>query len=486
MCNNLTSLSKLIQMLLLFTICLVALLSCDKSTKPKTFSIYGSVKNSNSEGLENVTVLAFRKVPLNSTINTFKQEYPQHGADIDMYENFDHRIETPIAVASTNLEGEFTLENLEENIYNLVVYKEGYGYSLLVNQNVGGKNLVVDFLLSPSFNLPPVIAQDMTLNSETVYAVQENMIILPEVNVTIGSDVILLVSPNRKIDVYGDFITDSESSLNIISSDKLYSHSNQQSQISKFESITFYSQVNSTIRNIRAVDNLLGIRFINTQGITLTGSYIVSEYSGLSVIGAKEFTLDQSSISGSIETIRAAAYFENSSNITIEQCHLFNNIIAAQISGSTNSIVRNNYFNSNSLYDFGFAEGGAGTVEYNTFRDSQTAIYNFRGQMYANYNDIQAVVGIYSLRVDAWFSAKYNNLDCTEYGIKSQCMSWNPIITHLDCTRNYWFTTDAEEIEQKIYDRNDESLNDENYDLLITYVDYQPISSSLQIAGIFE
>lgn len=485
MYNGLTSLLKSTQIMLLLFFCIVALVSCDKTTNLKTYSISGSVRTSNNEVLEDVTVLAFRKAPMNSTLSAFKQNYPMHGAEIDMYESFDHRIETPIVLASTNPEGYFLLDNLESNSYNLVAYKEGYGYSNLLNQNVGNSDFVVDFLLNPVINLPQVVTQDTSLLSDRVYMVSDDIIILPEAKLTIESNVVLLMSPNKKIDIYGDYSTSMESSLCIMSSDRLYSHSNQPDQIGKFDSITFYSPAYSTIHNIRAVNNLLGIRFINSQATNLCGSYIVSEYSALSVIGSSEFTLNQSSISGSIETIRAAAYFEKSNNITIEKCHFFNNRIAVQISGSANSLVRNNYFNSNSIYDFGFAEGGAGTVEYNTFRDSKTAIYNFRGQMYANYNDIQAVIGIHSLRVDAWFSAKYNNFDCTEYGIKSQCMYYNSPIVHLDCSRNYWHTTDLNTIEGLIYDRNDDSENDVNYHLLVTVIDYLPIANSPNTAGVY-
>lgn len=318
-----------------------------------------------------------------------------------------------------------------------MAYKEGFGFTYLKNMDVSDNISDTQLSLAPIINLTNVISEDTELESNRIYNVSTDLVILPDVEVTIGLSATLVISPSVSIDIHGGLLTSSQSILNIMSSDKLYSHSNLPGSVGKLQAVTLYNQTDTDIQNIRCIDSSYGLRFVNMDNSQLSNSYVHSEFQAISGIDSSNFVLTGCSVTGSVETIRAATYFENSPDLTIEKCHFFDNKIGVQISGSHNALVRNNYFIENDMYDFGFAEGGAGTVEYNTFRESQTAIYNFRGQMYANYNDIEAVIGIHSDRVNAWFSAKYNNLKCQTYGIKSQCMSYNPEFVYLDCTRNY-------------------------------------------------
>lgn len=463
----------------------IVLFSCDHTTKPKTYSISGYVSYSNREGLEGATVLVYNHIPLDQSISTFKTSYPNHGASLGYYDTFDHRTTTPIAQIQTDQMGTFTLVGIEKGSYNLVAYKDGYGYTYLKNIVVEANVSSVQLHLAPVVNLSNVISESIELEDNRVYNVPVDLVILPDVDVTVGTNSTLVLSPGIGIDIHGNMITGSESLLNIMSSDKLYSHSNLPGSVGKLDSVTFYNQESAYLQNIRCMDSISGLRFVGTQNSGLSNSYIVALYQAVSVIYSSKFALRASTVSESIENLRSAVNIEDSPYITIEKCHFFDNKIGVRIFGSSGAIVRNNYFKGNDIYDFGFADGGAGTVEYNTFRGSNTAIYNYRGQMFVNYNDIEAITGIHSLRVDAWFSAKYNNLNCSGYGIKSQCMYWHYNIVHLDCTRNYWYTNDLAQIADKVYDRYDESPSDENYLILVTYVDYTPISSIPQNAGVY-
>lgn len=105
--------------------------------------------------------------------------------------------------------------------------------------------------------------------------------------------------------------------------------------------------------------------------------------------------------------------------------------------------------------------------------------------MVAKYNDIEAKIGIYAYRVNATLTANHNNLNCSQYGIKSQCMYYNSDVVYLDCKRNYWNTTSLETIMGLIYDRNNESESDENYHLLKTIIEFQPISTKPNQAGAY-
>jgi parallel beta-helix repeat protein len=459
--------------------------SCNKPSDPQLYSVSGFVKLQNGDALENATVLLYAHREIDTRISAIKEEYPNHGSELQMHDSFDHRTSIPIALVTSDQFGVFTFSSISAGSYNLAVYKEGFGFEYLSNLVVGASVSELQLMLAPEVILPSAITEDLVLEDNRVYRAPQNVTVLPSVNVTVGKDVMILVDPGMKIDIYGNLITPSDSSIEFLSADKIYSHSNQVTQVGKFDSVTLNNLNDSVVRNVKVKDTYQGLRFINVDNYLLDNLNITSDYQGISLVNSDEVVLRSCSVTGSLEAVRAAVYVENSENFTIESCILFDNKIGVQISGSTNSLVKNNYFISNEIYDFGYAEGGAGTVEYNTFRESSTAIYNFRGQMYANYNDIQAIIGIFSLRVDAWFSAKYNNLDCSQYGIKSQCMYYNSPIVTIDATRNYWFTTNLSEIEQKVWDRDNESTSSENYNLLVTQVNYQPISTTKQNAGVY-
>ena len=468
----------------IFIFIMILITSCDNPTKVKSYSVSGTVYANDNFGIENATILIYNYLLLDDATNSFKELYPNHGSDLRFYNLFDHRNSIPIAQTLSSNDGIFSFQNIPKGVYIIVAYKSGYGFKYLnnieVSENISG--LRINIL--PITDLPATISSNIDLVDNRFYSITSDLIILTGVTVNIGRNVTLVVSPLKKIEIYGTLEISEEGSLLVMSMDSLYTHSQQYSSIGKFDSITFINQESKVIRNIKVINSELGIRFSYSSNITMCNSYVSAEYQCVAVSSSPNFHLLQCSITNATDTMRGAVFIENSSGSVIECCHIFNNKIGAQISYSQNVQVYNNYFTSNSIYDFGFAQDGVGTVEYNTFKNSQTAIYNYRGQMFANYNDIEAVTGIFAERVNAWFSAKFNNLKCSKYGIKSRCMFYNSPIMHLEGTHNYWYTYNIDEIEELIYDRNDDSESDENYYLLVTVVDYLPISSTPNRAGI--
>ncbi|MDD3235135.1 MAG: right-handed parallel beta-helix repeat-containing protein [Candidatus Cloacimonetes bacterium] len=472
-------------LLLVLLLCLLLSTSCKTATAPETYSVTGTVFSDIDTGIEGVTVLIYNLIPLNESVSELSESYPNHGADLDLYNGFDHRTNSPIAVCTTASNGTFNLSGIAKGIYNLVAFKEGFGFTYLLNFSVSGNSSGVQLALAPVVSLQSPISEDLTLESNRIYSVASDLILLPGNNITVGSNSVLIISPGVNLDLYGKLVTSEDSSLKIMSSDLLYSYSNPQDQIKRFSHLSFKNQSNSMIQNVIVINSNLGIQFIGTQNFTLKNSFVKALYYAVDVTGSDNFTLNKCSITGSTDIGRGAAYFENDSNIVVERCHFYDNKIGIYIAECPNASVKNNSFDSNGVRDMSLFEGSVAVVEFNTFRGSQIAIYNYRGQVNANYNDIQAVIGIHSLRVNAWFSAKFNNLNCSQYGIKSQCMFYNSSIIHLDGTRNYWNTTDISAIEQLVWDRDNESEDDENYSLLKSIVDFQPISITPNTAGIF-
>lgn len=466
----------------LLTLLVLTLTSCGGITKHKTFVVSGRVVSDDDLPLSGVTVLLYRYEEVNVELTSLKAEYPNHGADVGMLDDFDHRISSPVFSVNTDVSGAFTFPKVERGKYRMVFYKEGYGFKYHDKVWVDGTLSNIQAKLLPLLEMPGAITNDMSLDDERQYFVSRETVVLPGVSISVIGNVTIQVHPSAKISIHGSLNVGEGSTLRLMSSDALYSHSNE--DVADFESVDFIGQSNQVIRNLKVTDCLLGLRISNSSDVLVTNVYLNSPYQSMAVTATSGITVKNSCFTNSQDTMRSALGIENSSNVLLEKNVFRGNAMGARIGYSPNVVVRNNFFAENSIFDFGFDQGAQGLVEYNTFRSPNIAIDNYRGQMVVKYNDIESKIGIYAYRVNATLTANYNNLNCSQYGIKSQCMYYNSDIVHLDCKRNYWNTTDPDIIQGLIYDRNNESSADENYHLLKTIVDFQPISTRPNLAGV--
>lgn len=461
---------------------MLLIFSCN-SVRSKSYTLSGKILDIENVGIEGATVLLYKQQQIKAGILEVKTEFPNIGADLDMYDTFDHRTAKPMVVVSSNALGEFSLNKIGKGTYHLVAYKEGYGFKyqkeIKINQNENNNNVILSDILS----LPAAIDGEATMLSDRVYLLSGDFTLLPGSTLNVGSGVTLLVPPHHKLNIHGNWVMEDTSSITIMSSDKLYSHSHGEADIEDFDSMVFLSQTSKHIHSIKMKNNELGMKFQDCNDFHLSNVFLDSAQS-ISVGSSPGFKLSYATISQGKDTVRGAVGVEFSNNIEVKRCHFFENEIGLRIGFSTGVNVSNNYFHLNTKYDMGFDYGSVGTVEYNTFRDSPQAIDNYRGRMYINYNDIQAAIGIYAYRVYAWISANHNNLQCTRYGIKSQCMYHNSDTVHLDCTQNYWYTTNVDEIKKLIFDKDNERETDPNYHILVSKVDFLPISNRPLVAGV--
>lgn len=467
----------------LLTLLVLTLTSCGGTTKLKIYAVSGRVVTDNDMPLSGATVLLYRYKATNVELINLKAEYPNHGVDTAMLDDFDHRASKPVYSVSTDGDGTFAFPRVENGLYRMVFYKEGYGFKYQNNFLVDTNLSNIQAMLLPVLELPAGIAGDMSLDDDRMYIVSRETVVLPGVSVIVGRNVTLLVHPNLRFVVHGSLNIGNSSSMRLMSSDAIYSYSNE--DVAEFESVDFVGQNNQVIRNLKVTDCLLGLRISNSNDVLVTNVYLNSPYQGMAVTATSGVSIKNSCFTGSQDMVRAALGIEHSSNALLEKNVFRGNAMGARIGFGPNVVLRNNYFADNSVFDFGFDQDAQGLVEYNTFRSSNIAIDNYRGQMVAKYNDIEAKIGIYAYRVNATLTANHNNLNCSQYGIKSQCMYYNSDVVYLDCKRNYWNTTSLETIMGLIYDRNNESESDENYHLLKTIIEFQPISTKPNQAGAY-
>lgn len=91
----------------LLALLVLSLVSCGGTTKPKFYAVSGKVVTENNEPLSDVTVLLYRHEATNLSLTTLKAEHPNHGVDISMLDDFDHRTSSPVYSVKTNVDGAF-------------------------------------------------------------------------------------------------------------------------------------------------------------------------------------------------------------------------------------------------------------------------------------------------------------------------------------------------------------------------------------------
>lgn len=460
------------------------MISCSKTTGPNTFGITGVVTDENGLPISGATVIVYHSPQLSESLQGFKAQYPNHGVSIDYYKNFDHRKTPSILSVVSGSDGSYKINGLSEATYNLVAIKENYGFEYVQNYDLVDNVENFQICVKPLIEIPQTISGGYSLESGRNYYITSGLVVLPEGCLNIGTDVRLFIEPGYDVNIHGKLNIYDASSLYIGSSDGLFDGSCDQ-DLDKYNSITLHNQYNGSIQNIVIDDTMLGLRVIDSNDFAMNNTYVNAHYQGIVVVGSQNITLSQCSVNGSRETIRAALTIENSSAISMDKCHLWENYNGIQVAGTDDVAISNCYFINNSSRDVFIAEDGSATISRCTFKSSNTAIYGLSGQADIVYNDIQARVGINIERVGAWFSANFNNIDCTDIGIKSRCMFYNSPILHLDCTRNYWYTNDQEAIAELIYDRDNVSPDEENYHLLVTIIDFLPIASFPNDVGVF-
>lgn len=472
--------SNLIKNVFLILITII-LISCNSTTKPKTFKVSGIVRNENGEPVQGAKVLLFTAEKDNNI--DFKNKYPNHGASLQFYERFDHRNYTPIREVFSEIDGTFHFSEVSKGRYNVVALKEGVGFEYALSLMIDGVMDDLEISLKEITEIPSVIDGHYLMSDNNIYVSPSDIIILPEATLEIDGNVSLFLGDGCKIDVYGKLLKDSNSFLHIDSNDGLFCDPDSE-KIQTIDKIIFYGQNDIDLHGISLANSYNGIVFNQSHDVDLSNCFVKSKSLCISFINCSDFNISNCSITGSIDNVRAGIYIEFSSFGTIERCHLWENVNAMQVSVSSNINILNNYFSNNTRRSLYFARDGEGEVTYNTFQGCYEAIYSYMGRFVAEYNDIQGERGIYCGWVGAYFSANYNNIDCQDYGIKSRCMRYNSPIITIDCKRNYWGTRDVELIRSVIWDMTNEDTDDVNYNLLVSIVEYLPISQNKNDAGV--
>jgi hypothetical protein len=119
-------------------------LACSKSpTSPDTFSLSGTVHLEGQEDHSGVTVALYNLVEPDTAVVRMQKEFPFVGVPISQQTEFDHRLTEAVYTTETEADGSFHFSDVEKNTYNLVAFKNGYGWRYVyeINDTAAKENL---------------------------------------------------------------------------------------------------------------------------------------------------------------------------------------------------------------------------------------------------------------------------------------------------------------------------------------------------------
>ncbi|MDD2230749.1 MAG: hypothetical protein PHY48_15290 [Candidatus Cloacimonetes bacterium] len=246
-------------LILLTLLLLILVSSCDKSTAPKSGSLSGritlvndtSVPSLDPVDFSGITVALYGLAVLDTTIVRINSEYSQLGVQISQETEFDHRLQNPISIVTTNSEGSFNLIKIPPGSYNVAIMKEGWGfryyYNVTIHQgdqafaNVSAATLE----LYPAIELSSTIQTDITFKSHHTYLVNQDALMLG--SSTIEPYTKLLINKSKRLNIAGNLSYASDTGFWIVTSSQGIYSTEIQSDLEQFDLLSFEAQVNATV-----------------------------------------------------------------------------------------------------------------------------------------------------------------------------------------------------------------------------------------------
>jgi hypothetical protein len=487
---------------------LIFMQSC--STSSKTATLSGSVILNNDTGnsaldpadYSGVTVALYHPAELDEDIRAVNLSHPNLGVIITQQTEFDHRLQSPYKTAVTAGDGSFALKGIKPGTYNLVVMKQGWGVRYLYNVSItegdnslAGKGIDVSrngVELYPALELSGLNAEVYEFKSQHSYLVTDDVTYASGLTFSPGTYV--WIAPDKKITVYGSAATPPEDSewVRVTSSDRMYETTAvAPSGLSRCYNISFANQVQFEQNRICSFLITFSKFGLSVKSPDLSIFNLVIRYcrQGLSIEQTGGITVAQCNVSRTDDVDLGGITYSNGWDISTGNLIVMNCTTGIRQLSNDNADISNCYFKNNSNRDIYNLYDNTGSITHCTFINSNTAIYTSgKSDADIQYCDIDAVIGIDN-RIQpnwaqSWFTANYNNLNCSQIAVRTQALFYSAY--YFDATNNYWGTTNAATIYgDLIWDRTDEDPNNEDYYRMWGIINYSPYRvSRVQTAGV--
>ncbi|MBW6516854.1 MAG: right-handed parallel beta-helix repeat-containing protein, partial [Candidatus Cloacimonetes bacterium] len=441
----------------------------------------------------NITVSIYNLANLDQDIASINRDYPHIGVQISQVTEFDHRSHYPIASGLTDVNGSFEIKDIASGTYNFVARKEGWGFIYKHNVDIEKGTTNISTYNEPIFLYPEVLIvnnvfEEMILESNRHYIFEENTVFHNGSHLVIKPGTVLRINPLRSITIMGGLTAEylSGEYFKVTSNDGFHPVN---SDISNYANVTIEST--ASITNNKLSGGIFSFGnfgiILKTSGIEIENVIFNNKLTGCYAMQINDVMINRVLFRGSQDENNASLYTENMNDSIVKNSIFANNLRGARIQNSENNLLTNNYFINNeniSLLHWFYSNN---VIEESIFSNTQVGILNSGGSSVSiQRNVISAVIGVNNIDYlssggYAFPTINYNNFDCSEYAVRTRYAG--PIRYH-DATHNYWGTTVVSEIEELIWDKNDEP---ETNTINNAYIDYVPfLNQPYEGAGIQE
>lgn len=331
-------------MKILLILFFVILNSCSKDEKT---SFSGAILNS-AKGIDGVKVALYLKETPNQDVSYLTKNF-NVGLEINQKNVFDHRYSSDLQVYSdfTDSQGNFSIDEVKNGEYNLVITKEGYGKIYDLDFEITSSK-TLNFELSPDDTLENEITSEMTLLSGQNYFVSDILTIEENGKLIIPEGCQIKLKKNAKIRVFGE--------LQVLG--------------------TFDNPVEFFCENYEENWNELKLQ---TDAISEINYLIASNFLSITYNNA-----DVSISNSVLRHTKGSLELSGVNSCVIENCLMYQDIDNTSIiqiqSGVDNSIIRNNIFSNSSELGTSDCINLAGTpssrlnIENNVFIESYNGV----------------------------------------------------------------------------------------------------------------
>ncbi len=274
--------SRVISLLTLSILLLFSLFSCDSATKAKTGSLSGNIVLVNDTDdpafdlidFSGVTVALYNLAILDTTLSRINREYPHIGVQISQETEFDHRLQSPVAIVRTDESGSFDFTKVPLGDYNIVFVKESWGNRTVYNHSITQDNYkTLDVVyMYPVVELSGTIQEEFCFESLRTYEMSEDTLFLGNVNVQ--PDATIIVRENKRLSFAGEINQDFESGYWKVTSASSYFDTHKAPHIYEYDMLNFsYSNIDVAVQRLILEYSTNGIKS-NSSNFTLNNSIL--------------------------------------------------------------------------------------------------------------------------------------------------------------------------------------------------------------------
>jgi hypothetical protein len=403
---------------------------------------------------------------------------------------FDHRTLAPLYSAITNGEGFFEL-TVEKGTYNLAVVKDGFGYQYLteveISKNETDLNSLApenDIMLYADKYLSGLFTEgEYVITAQGQSVVENDVYFFEGTNVHIEAGATIRINPGKSIFFNGqvEIAGTEDKPITFVSNDNIYQTSNR-SEVSPFGSIRISDTTTITgdwIDNVVIRQSDTGLGFLG-HDVHVRNSIFECQNNCITGSSGGEFEVTNCIFMMSDATDNNAVFAGTYENGSVQQSIFWDFNYGVKFSVVTTCLINKCYFLTG-IQSITVEYHSDVTIQYSTVISANTGIRIHQESEYnLKYNNITAPIGIVISGTYSAGVANNNNLFCTLAAIKY----FSHYGGDMNAANNFWNTTDTEQIEFLIIDKNDATIEDPSYDRY-GYVIFLPFrTSAIANAGI--